>query len=115
MGLDISFSSEHAVEMGLVVRTETNGTPQEIAIALEEERVEGPGYWETSRREWLQKEVQVIEVPNADHCVQAGEGWSVTPDGTETDIFFVRANHWGNTFAPLTEWLDSHGISWDES
>ncbi len=32
----------------------------------------------------------------------------------ETINIQVRANRWGDSYAPLTEWLKEHNIEWDE-
>lgn len=111
MGLDISFNKAQAVQAGLVLRVERNGDAQQVAQAEAEERNgDGqPGY-----AAWLDTEIQIMEVPGADHSVHAHDGWTEV-DGEEVDILFVRANRWGSTFLPLTTWLDDNGIDWSES
>lgn len=48
---------------------------------------------------------EYIQVPNAHY--------SVENNGVDIDIV-VRANKWGSTYAPLTEWLKANNITWSE-
>lgn len=112
MDLDICFNKQAAIQAGLVVTTSRNGTDEEIRYARIKEQ--DAGGWE-GYANWLEQESSYIKVPGADHSTGIYEGWIVEPDGTKTLIFCARANRGGNTFAPLTEWLDAHSIEWDES
>lgn len=99
MGLDLYFSKQKALEAGLQLVIETNGTAEDIARAEQDSDID-PEYLK-----WLKEDVQVIAVPNSEYRVVAdacGEG------------FVVRANKWGNVYAPLTAWLQANNIPWDE-
>lgn len=99
MGLDISFNKEEAVKAGLhLFLGEAPGTPERIAAAYAEG---DPGY-----AVWLGEAPLCMDVPTMDYCVVYGEAWGKV---------FIRANKWGRTYTPITEWLKSHGIPWEES
>ena len=97
MGLDISFDRKKALAAGIEVQITTRGTEDEILAASENEDPEGYSY--------LAELVTLVRVPGM-------EAW-VEDDGYE-DCFAVRANKWRRTYAPLTNWLRSHDIPWDE-
>lgn len=99
MGMDVYFNKTAAVAAGLVLRIERNGSDERIA---EEQAAEHP---DLDYIEWLSSASLVMDVPNANHSVSA--------DVYEETVS-VRANKWGSTYAPLTEWLLEHGISWGE-
>lgn len=90
MGLDVSFNRKAALEAGLVLQ-QSSYTYFNYGPNNEEIPVEVP---ET-----------IIAVPGCDHFV--------ADDGNEESII-VRANKWGRTYAPLTEWLKANNISWEE-
>ena len=96
MGLDLYFNKQKAIDAGLIITEEPNGTPEEIA----EHQEQDPGY-----AGWLAQTSEIVQVPNADHCVCAC---------TSGDELSIRANHWGPTYAPLTTWLKQNNIEWGE-
>ena len=97
MGLDISFDRKKALAAGIEVQITTRGTEDEILAASENEDPEGCSY--------LTELVTLVRVPGM-------KSW-VEDDGYE-DFFAVRANKWGRTYSPLTNWLKAHDIPWDE-
>jgi len=97
MGLDISFSREEAVEAGMETSAMRNGSDASIQLAEEDEA-------DCRYLEWLYEVQQVIRVPGMEH-------W-VNDEGLDTCI--VRANRWGMTYKPLTEWLTYNAIEWSE-
>ena len=84
MGLDVSFPLEEAQEAGLRIRPYHDD--------------EGTLY-------------HVVDIPG---CFDE-DGWQVC---TSIDLWkgrgTVRANKWGRIYAPLTSWLQNHGIEWRE-
>ena len=52
-----------------------------------------------------EKFTTLVQVPGMD--------WWVEDTGASEQIM-VRANKWGRTYEPLTEWLKAHGIEWVE-
>ena len=52
-------------------------------------------------------EEELVAIPDCDHYVANGAA-----DGS--DFIIVRANKWGRSYEPLTNWLTANGISWDE-
>lgn len=90
MGLDIAFNRKAALDAGLELQAseytyfEYGPNDEEIPVTVPE---------------------TIIAVPGCDHFV--------SDDGHEEDIV-VRANKWGRTYAPLTEWLTKHNLSWEE-
>jgi len=114
MGLDISFNKHAAVMAGLVVQMATNGTAENIAAT----KLECLDLSDTRAADYLvslQEVHWVMKVPSADYRVGIDEFSVREPDGSKTVYFYVRANRWGTTFAPLTEWLNANGIEWHES
>ena len=98
MGMDVAFNRKAALKAGLVVFTDKVGTEESIAQA-EGEEGNYPGYLE-----YLSREREYVQVPNAFH--------SIENDGV--DEIVVRANKWGASYAPLTEWLKANNITWSE-
>ena len=97
MGLDIAFSRELALKAGIEVQLFQNGTD----AAVEEARENGDyGY-----AAWLSNVREHVRVPGMDYWVDS--------EGSDTD-FVVRANKWGSTYAPLTQWLAANNIDWTE-
>jgi hypothetical protein len=99
MGLDIAFDREKALAAGMQTRMATNGSPEAIAQA-QDNWDEDPDY-----NRWLEEVVEIIRVP--------GMMYWVTNDGLDGDVV-VRANHWGPTYKPLTDWLKENQIEWSE-
>ena len=106
MGLDLLFSASKAKEAGIKLSTVPNGTEEEIAAAIcEEESADYDNAYSLDYLDWLRSESTVLEVPNADHLVNVY---------IDDDVMQVRANKWGSTYAPLTDWLIEHNITWEE-
>ena len=80
------------------------GEEDRIAGAIERS-LEARQRGDTEHADWLDEVALVMDVPGTDHCVDVQVN-----DGT----LIVRANKWGNTYWPLTEWLHSKGIEWGE-
>lgn len=94
MGLDISFDRQAALKAGLVVKQERRGSDEQILNAKDD-----PDYqW------YLQRVVEYVLVPEINFWVET----------SGTDTIIVRANKWGRTYNPLTQWLKSNNILWDE-
>ena len=90
MGLDISFSLEKALEAGLETKVDLcdyrdMGEPEQTVELL-------------------------LKVPNSGYWV--GMFTCAQQDG-EVAVS-VRANKWGETYGPLTSWLQSNNIAWEE-
>lgn len=104
MGMDIAFNREQAVAAGIEQASLRNADDAEIARA-EADEADGmpnqPGYIE-----WLKSSNDCVRVPGMD--------WWVEDDGA-SEQFVVRANKWGRTYEPLTDWLKAHGIEWIEA
>ena len=99
MGLDIAFNRKQAIEAGLVLTKERNGTDDAIARAKE--------LGDTEYLKYLNGVSECVKVPGANHLVYSG--------GSTDDIdIIVRANKWGRTYAPLTQWLKANNIEWSE-
>jgi hypothetical protein len=99
MGLSIVFNISEAVEAGLKVFWQANGTPEQI----EEERnnpLRDPGYYD-----WLQQESLTVSIPDTDYLANIY---------ADDDSYYVTANKWGRVYEPLTNWLKANNISWDE-
>lgn len=99
MGLDVQFNITKAVEAGLILRDQANGSPEELALASKQEA--SPDYIA-----WLMEVETVMEVPNRDGIYIHAE--------IHADSIIVRANKWGLTYIPLTDWLREHSITWEE-
>jgi hypothetical protein len=102
MGLDISFNRKEAIEAGMETSAMRNGSDASIQLAEEDEANGMPN--QDGYLEWLYEVQQVIRVPGMEH-------W-VNDEGLDTCI--VRANKWGRTYKPLTEWLTYNAIEWSE-
>lgn len=92
MGLDIGFIRAEAIKAGLELKT--------ISRNANYHHEDDEDYIE-----WASEIIEVMLVPNALHCVEV-EG---------SDVIFVRANKWGRTYKPLTDWLKANNIQWTES
>lgn len=97
MGLDIAFNRDEAVEAGLVLKHNKHRDTEQAYICRDDGDEEGYMYW-------MQPE-ELVAVPNTDHYV---ENYGL---GNE---IVVRANKWGRTYEPLTNWLKQRGIAWSE-
>jgi hypothetical protein len=97
MGLDISFNRKKALAAGIEVQISTRGTQDEILAAFLNDDPAGYSY--------LAELITLVRVPGM-------KSW-IEDDGYE-DYFAVRANKWGRTYTPLTNWLKAHDIPWDE-
>ena len=102
MGLDISFSREEAIEAGMETSAMRNGSDESIRKA-ERDIAEGV-LDDEDYVKWLYEVQQVVRVPGMEHWVH--------DEGLDTCI--VRANKWGRTYKPLTEWLTYNAIEWSE-
>ena len=90
MGLDLAFDRNEAIEAGVVIRS----------IESDDYRYDSNG-----EEEVFQITVEVVDIPGTDHCVEN--------NGCNGSIV-LRANHWGGTYKPMTDWLKEHGIEWGE-
>jgi hypothetical protein len=100
MGLDITFSREAAIAAGIQFKDIPNGSPADIQDAIDIGAAQ-------DYLEWLREVPSYIAVPTTDFFV-------IDDSGDPTRIC-VRANRWGRTYHPLTEWLRLHNIEWTES
>ena len=99
MGMDLYFNKKQAIAAGLEIRQGlSRGTAQEIVVA---EMLGDPDYLE-----YLREQPDVIKVPDTSFYVE------VT---LLEDNMAVRANPWGPVYAPLTQFLKEHDISWVEA
>ena len=98
MGLDLYFDRKAAIDAGLKVFIERNGTDTSIAVA--EAHNEDPEYIA-----WLKAESEVIAIPDT--------GMHVSNDGID-DRIAIRANKWGRVYEPMTNWLKTNNITWGE-
>lgn len=83
MGMDISFLRIPALQAGLIVE-----------------------------RRWdhdISREVELLRVPQ---MIREDGPFYVENDGTDGRII-VRANEWGPTYVPLTQWLIKNAINWE--
>jgi hypothetical protein len=104
MGLDIKFNLVEAMVAGMVIHAETNGDKETIAIA-EQGQADYPDAYPQEHLDWL-KEVSIFgSLPDYPY--------SFMLDGIGTFVF-VRANKWGELYEPLTTFLKSNNILWDE-
>ena len=104
MGLDIAFNRAKAIAAGLVLKKDTNGTEEDIR-RVEARSQEKNSHYDQGYIDWLKEDVTLVAVPNTNHYVQ--------DDGLGS-LIVVRANRWGSTYAPLTQWLKQHNIVWSE-
>ena len=86
MGLDITFKLSPALEAGLVIKTMVQSYDDK------------------------EEACNVMSVPGEDVFVDI----SISPDTGEGIFGHVRANKWGKTYEPLTEFLKLNGIDWRE-
>lgn len=97
MGLDVAFNRQQALNAGLKLVNESNGTSEQIAEAM----LEGDNQYAN----WLAQTTEYIVCPENEYLVANGG-----VDG----MIVVRANKWGQIYAPLTNWLIANNIQWSE-
>jgi hypothetical protein len=107
MGLDVGFSIKAANAAGLThYQGEANGGSEAAIERTIQGEFDDTGSIDPGYEDWLRKKPDLIDVPNAEHCVEV----YISDEG----MYWVRANKWGHTYAPLTEFLSEHGIEWSE-
>lgn len=94
MGLDIYFNLKTAVDAGLKVTMEPNGDAS---------KTDSDDYEYVA---WLNQVNPVVEIPVVNYKVVAH---------ASGDEICIRANKWGSTYLPLTQWLKHHSIEWTEN
>jgi hypothetical protein len=97
MGLDISFNRKQAENAGMEFSLRRNASLKTIADAI--------GDPDTGYLEWLKSSTNYLKVPNSEHYVS---------DDGDPACIIVRANKWGITYKPLTDWLTANRIEWHE-
>ena len=93
MGLDLAFDRRKAKQAGLKFEIIPNDG------SFDED--DDPAYIE-----WCKSSTECIQIPGCD--------WYVSNDASGDKSVIVRANKWGSTYAPLTNWLKEHNITWKE-
>ena len=108
MGQDVSFNRKAAEQAGVLYKTDTNGTVEDIAEEASKLRSCDGEYDGGSANylRWLEEEMELLSV-------NGGESWAHT--STIDGDSFVRANCWGSLFAPLTQLLEENDITWRTS
>lgn len=101
MGLDIVFNRQRAVEAGIESRINNLEDYEGHANDLAKDPDCDPGYIEYIREQRL-----YVRVPGQEYWLDAGRPGDTT--------LVVRANRWGDMYAPLTKWLQDHRIAWTE-
>jgi hypothetical protein len=97
MGLDISFNREQAIKAGLeLVTLDHRHDLEDISTDLQDD---------LDFMRWANEKVVCIKVPETGHLVE---------DDGVPEYITVRANKWGRTYYPLTDWLKANNIEWDE-
>ena len=91
MGLDISFPLKEAIDAGL-----------EPGLGVSDFRDQGAE----------KQELELLgRLPNTSYWFEL----TVLTNRAGIVNAFVRANHWGPLFEPLTAFLNEHNIPWEES
>ena len=103
MGLDISFNKERAKQAGMLFGSNLNGDADQIK---EEESALHPDMGYVA---WLKEETQCIQLPIGYKEDDFTRGYDEF-DGNMS----VRANRWGDFYAPLTKFLKENDIEWSE-
>lgn len=98
MGLDLSINRIAAIEAGLQLSIQRNGT--DVSIQVAKEHNDDPDFIK-----WLETYIEVVHIP--------GTVLIVENTGTGDDIV-IRANQWGRVYGPMTEWLKANNITWGE-
>ena len=106
MGLDVFFNRQAATAAGMQFQTFTKGQPEQIEKARLVHLANPDDAWSEDHYLWLQKDDPCLRVPGINWVSDGGH-----PDFPYTS---VRANRWGNTYEPLTDWLKTHHIQWEE-
>lgn len=105
MGLDVVFTAGDAIKAGAHFFMLPNGTVEEVARALAEGN--------PSEAEWLQEQRCYMDIgagrSDEPHIFEVYNKWPSPEDRID-----VRANKWGRSYAPLTEWMRKHNIEWEE-
>jgi len=104
MGLDITFNLAAAVKAGMTVIKETNGTEEEI-LQAENDYVLDPTEINEGILNWLKEELLLGKLPSYLHFF--------TVD-TCNEYAQVRANKGRSLYAPLTAFLKTNNITWEE-
>jgi len=99
MGLDISFNREQAIAAGLKLRKSAGLSWEEAR-----ERAKDGNGVDLDYAKYLTQDREYVEVPDRDFLVEN--------DGISSIV--VRANKWGRTYEPLTQWLKANNIQWSE-
>jgi len=99
MGLDVVFNKQQAIDAGMRVWMEQNGHDWEVEQATKDGM-------SLDYIAWLKEQSQVCRIP--------GEYFMSNCDDIGEDRVMVRANKWGQTYAPLTTFLSENNISWEE-
>lgn len=97
MGIDLCFNKQAAIAAGLITETRQRGSEYEVQLAIDDG---GSSYVD-----YLRQYATFIQVPNRDWWLDGG---------TDPEQIVVRANKWGDSYAPLTDWLKANGITWGE-
>lgn len=109
MSLDISFNRAAAIAAGIELRSEQRGSDDQIEGARRDPEFD-PSYLR-----YLEGVAEYVRVP----AMLYQDGGETLPFWVENNgvggRIFVRANRWGDTYAPLTVWLTEHNIQWEES
>jgi len=96
MSLSLYFNKKEAVDAGLVIK-------QEREEYIDEHELNAVDIYD------------YVEVPGTDIKRQIGYGWSsVGFNDKEPDTIDMVANKWGSVYKPMTDWLSSNGINWNE-
>lgn len=106
MGLDVYFNVNAAVRAGLEITEQRNGSAADVQEARQEARLTGDfGYVD-----WLKSSQSVCQLPEKWRVDEYVRNIDFGSDG----LAFVRANKWGNFYAPLTKFLADNNIEWGE-
>ena len=98
MGLDIAFDRNEAIAAGMDVKHERNGSDGAIQ---EELTLLNEGNGDARHLAWLQEHTTIVKLPNID--------WWLVDGGNKTETV-VRANRWGDSFAPVMAFLTMNKI-----
>ena len=104
MGLDLAFNREQAIAAGMEVSSQRNGTDGEIQETLSR-FYEGYDEQAEPRLFWLESYQYLVRIPDEDF-------WLV--DSGNKDRVIVRANKWGESYEPITQFLTDNNIQWSE-
>lgn len=106
MGLDVAFNRKQALDAGMKVVNMPNADEDYIAEAVQiYDDSSDPS--DIRYLNYLKSEGEYLKIEGCDHFVE-------NQGSSNSENFIVRANRWGNTYAPLTAWLLSKNIQWSE-